>query len=66
MGVVGEQVCINVKCVLFFPLECLLDLEPVIRNYNDVSIIEGILQIKRVSSFFFLVFFLRSVFIKNK
>ncbi|XP_040210529.1 receptor-interacting serine/threonine-protein kinase 2 isoform X2 [Rana temporaria] len=28
-------------------LKCLLDLEPVIRNYNDVSILEGILQIKR-------------------
>ncbi|XP_077349117.1 receptor-interacting serine/threonine-protein kinase 2 isoform X2 [Lithobates pipiens] len=28
-------------------LKCLLDLEPVIRNYDSVSILEGILQIKR-------------------
>lgn len=28
-------------------LKCLLDLEPVIRNYDDASILEGILQLKR-------------------
>ncbi|XP_068093712.1 receptor-interacting serine/threonine-protein kinase 2 isoform X2 [Hyperolius riggenbachi] len=29
-------------------LKCLLDLEPVIRRYDDISILEGILKIKRV------------------
>lgn len=28
-------------------LKCILDLEPVIRKYDDISILEGILQIKR-------------------
>nr|DBA24150.1 TPA: hypothetical protein GDO54_011848 [Pyxicephalus adspersus] len=33
-------------------LKCLLDLEPVIQNYDDISILEGILQIKRIHSRF--------------
>ncbi|XP_072267057.1 receptor-interacting serine/threonine-protein kinase 2 isoform X2 [Pyxicephalus adspersus] len=32
-------------------LKCLLDLEPVIQNYDDISILEGILQIKRARTF---------------
>ncbi|OCT76963.1 receptor-interacting serine/threonine-protein kinase 2 [Xenopus laevis] len=31
-------------------LKCLLDLEPVIRNYDEIVILEGVLQIKKMKS----------------